>query len=48
MWISIAGVLNSNIKIIKLNIITNVYHTGETVVVCTYDSKRMASVWFES
>jgi hypothetical protein len=44
MWISVAGVLNSNIKMIKLNVITNVYHTGERVVVCTCGNKRMASV----
>jgi hypothetical protein len=47
-WISITDVLNSDIKMIKLNIITIVYHIVETVVVSTYDRKRMASVCFDS
>jgi len=47
-WISITGVLNSDIKMIKFNMITVVYHTVETVVVSTYDRKRMASVCFDS
>jgi hypothetical protein len=47
-WISITGVLNSDIKMIKLNTTTVVYHIVETVVVSTYDNKRMGSVWFDS
>jgi hypothetical protein len=42
MWISIAGVLNSNITMMKSIIIANVYCTGETVVVCAYGNKTMA------
>jgi hypothetical protein len=42
VWLSIASLLRSSIKMIEFNVVTHVYRTVGTVAVCMYGSKRMA------
>jgi len=46
VWLSIASVLRSSIRMIEFNVVTHVYRTVGTVAVCMYGSKRMAGVMY--